>query len=90
MSNPIIDSIEAEHLKTDLPKISIGDTVDVHVRIIEGDKERIQIFAGVVIAMNGRGINQTVTVRRIVANQGVAPLSRSGPFFRAKRHEAPS
>ncbi|MCC7145852.1 MAG: 50S ribosomal protein L19 [Phycisphaeraceae bacterium] len=67
----IIDAVEKKFLKTDLPKLSIGDTVDVHVRIIEGSKERIQVFNGVVIAQSGRGIGQMITVRRIVANEGV-------------------
>ncbi len=50
---------------------TIGDTVDVHTRILEGDKERIQIFSGVVIAKRGGGINEMFTVRRIVAGEGV-------------------
>lgn len=71
MSQQLLEQIEAEQLKTDLPSIDVGDTVDVHVRIIEGAKERIQVFNGVVIGMGGRGINRTITVRRIVANEGV-------------------
>ncbi len=71
MSDAIIQAIQKEQLKTDLPEISIGDTVDVHVRIIEGAKERVQVFNGVVIKMQGAGLNRTVTVRRIVANEGV-------------------
>ena len=53
------------------PPFSVGDTLDVHVRIIEGDKERTQVYQGVLIAEKGRGINHTITVRRIVANDGV-------------------
>ncbi len=71
MSQQILADIEAGQLKDGLPLLHIGDTVDVHVRIIEGAKERIQVFNGVVIAMGGTGINRTVTVRRIVANEGV-------------------
>ena len=71
MSQAIIDAVEKTQLKTDLPNIEIGDTVDVHVRIIEGTKERIQVFTGVVIACKGRGMNEAITVRRIVANEGV-------------------
>ncbi|MBI1369014.1 MAG: 50S ribosomal protein L19 [Planctomycetes bacterium] len=71
MTHPMIAQIEAPQLKTDLPRVNIGDTVDVHTRIIEGDKERIQIFSGVVIAMKGHGITKVITVRRIVANEGV-------------------
>jgi len=58
-------------IKTDPPKFEVGDTVDVSVRIVEGDKERIQIFNGVVIRRSGHGISETFTVRRIVSNQGV-------------------
>jgi large subunit ribosomal protein L19 len=50
---------------------TIGDTLNVHVRIIEGDKERVQVYQGVLIAVKGRGVNKTITVRRIVANEGV-------------------
>jgi len=71
MSDAIIQSIQQQQLKTDRPAITVGDTVDVHVRIVEGSKERIQVFRGVVIGMKGRGLEQTITVRRIVANEGV-------------------
>ncbi len=71
MSQAIIEAVEAKHLKTDLPEINVGDTVDVHCRIIEGDKERVQVYNGVVIAITGRGTTKHVTVRRIVANEGV-------------------
>ena len=72
MSNDqIIRDIEAEQIKSNLPPINVGDTIDVHFRIIEGEKERIQVFTGVVISIKGSGINQMVTVRRIVANEGV-------------------
>jgi large subunit ribosomal protein L19 len=69
----IIEGVVASQLKpTDaFPDFTIGDTIDVHYKIIEGDKERIQVFQGVFIAGNGRGINKTITVRRIVANEGV-------------------
>ncbi|MFO0875050.1 MAG: 50S ribosomal protein L19 [Phycisphaerales bacterium] len=69
----ILESIVASQIKpaSDLPDLQIGDTIDVHCRIIEGEKERIQVFQGVLIAMKGRGINRTITVRRIVANEGV-------------------
>ncbi|MAE61272.1 MAG: 50S ribosomal protein L19 [Planctomycetaceae bacterium] len=71
MSQSIMEAVEADHLKSDLPAVNVGDTVDVHMRIIEGEKERIQVFGGVVIAIKGRGINRMMTVRRIVANEGV-------------------
>ncbi len=71
MSYATIKRVETKQIKTDLPAIKVGDTVDVHVRIIEGSKERVQVFNGVVIAKKGSGMNQSVTVRRIVANEGV-------------------
>src|SRR5215212_9116293 len=71
MTNRIIEQIEAAHLKKDIPQFSVGDTVDVHTRIVEGDKERIQVFGGTVIMKKGRGINEMFTVRRIVNNEGV-------------------
>ncbi len=69
----IVEDIVAKQLKSkkDIPDFSIGDTVNVHVRIIEGDKERVQVYQGVLIARKGRGVNETITVRRIVANEGV-------------------
>ena len=71
MSDAIIQAVQAAQIKTNLPVISIGDTIDVHVRIIEGAKERIQVFTGVVIKAQGSGLEKTITVRRIVANEGV-------------------
>lgn len=71
MSRKILAAVEASSLKTDVPAFAIGDTVDVHTRILEGDKERIQIFNGVVIAKAGSGSRETFTVRRIVAGEGV-------------------
>jgi large subunit ribosomal protein L19 len=67
----LLDSVEAKSLKKDIPHFEVGDTVDVYCKIKEGDKERVQIFGGTVIARRGRGINQTFTVRRIVDNEGV-------------------
>ncbi|MEA2711748.1 MAG: large subunit ribosomal protein [Phycisphaerales bacterium] len=71
MTNKIIEQVEQAFLKKDIPQFSVGDTVDVHTRIIEGEKERIQIFAGTVIMKRGRGTSETFTVRRIVNNEGV-------------------
>jgi large subunit ribosomal protein L19 len=71
MSQQILEMIEQPHLKAEVPDFTIGDTVDVHTKILEGDKERIQIFTGVVIARAGSGSRETFTVRRIVANEGV-------------------
>lgn len=70
MSHELIRAVEKAHLKSDLPKIAVGDTVDVHLRIVEG-KERIQVFSGVVIKIQGTGISKSMTVRRIVLNEGV-------------------
>jgi large subunit ribosomal protein L19 len=67
----ILEMIEKKFLKKDIPHFEIGDVVDVHCRIKEGDKERIQVFSGTVIARKGRGINETFTVRRIVDEEGV-------------------
>jgi len=67
----MLDSVENNSLKKDIPHFEIGDTVDVRCRIKEGDKERVQVFTGTVIARKGRGINETFTVRRIVSNEGV-------------------
>jgi large subunit ribosomal protein L19 len=67
----LIESLNADALKTDVPDMSIGDTVNVHVRIVEGEKERIQVYQGVLISRKGRGINEMITVRRVVDDQGV-------------------
>src|SRR5437868_14484090 len=67
----IIDAIEKEQLKTDLANFNVGDGVRVHTRVVEGDKERIQIFAGIVIGRKGRGLKETFTVRRIPYGEGV-------------------
>jgi large subunit ribosomal protein L19 len=67
----LLESLNAEALKTDLPRFDVGDTVNVHARIVEGDKERVQVFQGVLIARGGRGIDEMITVRRIVDDIGV-------------------
>jgi len=69
--NLIVQAVEKSQLKADAPKLSVGDTVDAHLRIVEGAKERIQVFNGVVLKIQGEGMSQTVTIRRIVANEGV-------------------
>ena len=71
MKTKLLDAVESGSLKKNIPRFEIGDTVDVRCRIKEGDKERIQVFTGTVIARRGRGINETFTVRRIVGNEGV-------------------
>lgn len=99
MSHQILASVEKSSLKPaeELVDFAIGDTVDVHTKIMEGDKERIQIFSGVVIARSGSGLREMFTVRRIVAGQGVErkfplhtpriakiEIKRSGRVRRAK------
>jgi large subunit ribosomal protein L19 len=67
----LIQSLEAELGKKRVPVVTVGDTVEVHYLIKEGEKERVQLFVGTVIALSGRGIRRTVTVRRIVQGEGV-------------------
>jgi len=71
MTNKLLQTVEKPSLKEAPGKFEVGDTVDVVVRIIEGDKERSQTFTGTVIMKKGSGINETFTVRRIVNNEGV-------------------
>jgi large subunit ribosomal protein L19 len=71
MSQQIIALVEKSSLKPQVPQFAVGDEVDVHTRILEGEKERIQIFNGVVIARSGSGSREMFTVRRIVAGEGV-------------------
>ena len=67
----LFDKIAAEQFRKDSAKFNVGDSVRVHTKVVEGDKERIQVFAGVVICIRGRGLNQTFTVRRISYGEGV-------------------
>jgi large subunit ribosomal protein L19 len=73
MSQQILKAVEQSSLKpaAEITSFAIGDTVDVHTKILEGDKERIQVFSGVVIARSGSGAREMFTVRRIVAGEGV-------------------
>ena len=97
MKTELLEFVESESLKKDIPHFEIGDTVEVHCRIQEGEKVRTQIFTGTVIARKGRGINESFTVRRIVGNEGVERIfpinspnvldirpTRSGKTRRAK------
>ena len=97
MQNKFMELVEQSSMKATVPKFEIGDTVDVHVRILEGEKERIQIFNGVVIARSGTKTREMLVVRRIVQGEGVErkfPLhspriadivvKRSGKVRRAK------
>lgn len=69
--SPIIDEITKDQLRSDRDHFKVGDGVKVHVRIREGDKERIQIFQGIVIARRGKGVHETFTVRRVLQGEGV-------------------
>ena len=97
MRNKLLDIAEQSSLKEKPVQFLVGDTVDVHTRIVEGGKERIQLFAGTVLMIKGRGMNKMFTVRRIVANEGVERIfpvnspfidrivvKRSGEVRRAK------
>jgi len=71
MSHPLIDVVEKPYLKSEVAEFRVGDSVDVLTRILEGDKERIQTFHGIVIAREGRGVNASFTVRRTIGDEGV-------------------
>ena len=97
MNQALLDKIQSEQFRKDNAKFGVGDSVKVHTKVVEGDKERIQVFSGVVIGKRGRGLNETFTVRRISYGEGVErifPLhsprvdkievERSGSVRRAK------
>ena len=97
MSEQILKLVEQSSLKEQPPIFTVGDTVDVHLRILEGDKERIQVFSGTVIARSGSGTREMFSVRRIVSGEGVerkfplhspkvakVDVKRSGEVRRAK------
>ena len=67
----ILESVNTAVIKTDVPVMDVGDTVNIHVRIVEGDKERIQVFQGVLISRKGRLANEMITVRRVVDEVGI-------------------
>ena len=69
--NDIIKAVEKDQLKTDVPEMKIGDTLKVHVKVIEGTRERIQVFEGYLIARKGGGLSETITVRRVSYGIGV-------------------
>jgi len=71
MNQAILDLIESKQFRKNPVDFGVGDTVRVHTKVVEGDKERIQIFTGVVIGKRGRGLNETFTVRRISYGEGV-------------------
>ena len=99
MSQALFDKIESEQYRKVPLAFQVGDTVRVHTKVIEGDKERIQIFSGIVIGRRGRGLNSTFTVRRISYGEGVervfpvhsprvdkVEVERPGAVRRAKLH----
>ncbi len=71
MNQALLDKIQSAQFRKDDAKFGVGDSVRVHTKVVEGEKERIQIFAGVVIGKRGRGLNETFTVRRISYGEGV-------------------
>jgi large subunit ribosomal protein L19 len=71
MNQALLNKIESTQFRKDNPKFNVGDSVRVHTKVVEGDKERIQIFPGVVIGKRGTGMNETFTVRRISYGEGV-------------------
>jgi len=95
----IIDKIEKEQMKDEVSDFRVGDQVKVHTRVVEGGKERIQIFAGIVLERNGKGVGQSFTVRKIAYNEGVervfllhspkvakVEVTQTGRVRRAKLH----
>jgi large subunit ribosomal protein L19 len=97
MNQALLDKIHSEQFRKEPAKFGVGDSVRVHTKVVEGDKERIQIFSGVVIGRRGRGLNETFTVRRISYGEGVervfpvnsprvdkVEVERSGSVRRAK------
>ncbi len=97
MTNALLDKLTRSRLRTDLPEFRPGDTIRMHVKIREGEKERLQVFEGTVIARNNTGISETITVRKVSFRHGVerifplhAPvvdhidLVRTGKVRRAK------
>jgi len=71
MNQELLNKIESEQFRKDPLEFNVGDTVKVHTKVVEGEKERIQVFAGLVIGRRGHGINETFTVRRISYGEGV-------------------
>lgn len=97
MSQALLDKIESEQFRAEPLNFNVGDSVKVHTKVVEGKKERIQVFGGVVIGRRGRGLNETFTVRRISYGEGVervfpvnspridkVEIERSGQVRRAK------
>ncbi len=71
MLSPLLQTVESGQLRTDVPEFRVGDRIEVHQKILDGAKERVQVFEGDVIALHNGGIRETVTVRRLVQSEGV-------------------
>jgi len=71
---PIIREIAQEYMKKDVPEFSVGDTVKVHMKIVEGDKERVQVLQGTVISRKGHGLSETFTIHRVAFGEGMERL----------------
>lgn len=67
----VVEKLEKQQLRSDIPDFRVGDTISVHVRIIEGDKERTQVFTGTVVARRGTGLSETVALHRIAYGEGM-------------------
>ncbi|MDD3044661.1 MAG: 50S ribosomal protein L19 [Candidatus Delongbacteria bacterium] len=77
-----LHSLNTDQVKTDRPEFKAGDTLDVHIRIVEGNKERVQVFSGVVIQVKGTGVGKTFTIRKISNGIGVEKiLPLNSPFI---------
>lgn len=74
MNTKVLDKVESSYLKADLPEVNVGDTVEVDTLIRDGDKTRIQKFAGIIIAKKGRGLSSSITVRKISNGVGVEKI----------------
>src|SRR4051812_1822792 len=79
MNQALLDKIESEQFRKNAAEFAVGDTVRVHTKVVEGDKERIQVFSGVVMGRRGRGLNEMFTVRRISYGEGVERVSPAHP-----------
>jgi len=71
MKRDVIQKLESQHLKKDIPAFKVGDTLKIHTRIIEGDKERLQVFTGTVIARKGTGLSETFSLHRVAFGEGM-------------------
>jgi large subunit ribosomal protein L19 len=71
MQAKLLEVIDAATARTDIPEFRVGDTIDIHQKLLDGAKERVQVFSGVVLGRSGGGVRETVTVRRIVQGEGV-------------------